>query len=347
MIASILFIVLLLFCPSKKSCLCEERHVTDIVKFVMALVVVNGHCWAFYMPESWWQGQFNYGAECVSVFLFFSAYGLMCAYRIKGNGYLKGFVRQRIGRVLFPFLTAYALTLPVYSISKGAIDWYEVLTTIWWGGPYMKFSWFVTEIVVLYLVFYICGKIDARYGNDGKLLVVLLTTAVIGLAAVFFVTHQPVWYINGLPCFVLGLWYQRYEDRILNLFQDYRGNILIGVLVLLFIIVFQWKDFSTLINVFTQFRFEYVSLYVANLLFVVLVIFLANNRQLIDKMPPSVWQKAISASYEIYLIQNACMIACDSLIAQRGMFIICTLVTSIVMGFGLKQLNQKIQKYIL
>lgn len=64
--------------------LSNKRIITDITKFIAALLVVNGHTFMYYsgMPEvvSW----LNLGAQCVSLFLFFSEYGLMCAYENDG-----------------------------------------------------------------------------------------------------------------------------------------------------------------------------------------------------------------------------------------------------------------------
>ena len=188
----------------------NQRYLTNTVKFIAALLVVNGHTFMYYsgMPEiSRW---INIGAQCVSLFLFLSAYGLMCAYQQKGDRYLKGFLTRRLGRILLPLLTAYAIALPVFEIFRGTVDWTDVLLTLYWGGLYLKFSWYVTEILVLYLLFYSCAKLS----KSPKQLMHMLTFAVIALMAVMIATQQPLWYINGLPCFIFGLWYQQYEEKI-------------------------------------------------------------------------------------------------------------------------------------
>lgn len=117
--------------------LSNKRIITDITKFMAALLVVNGHTFMYYsgMPElSCWM---NLGAQCVSLFLFFSAYGLMCAYEKRGEAYLQGFIPRRIGRILIPWVTAYIVSLSVYALFQGTIDWGDVLSTLYWGGPYL------------------------------------------------------------------------------------------------------------------------------------------------------------------------------------------------------------------
>lgn len=219
--------------------LSQKRQLTDIIKFITALLVVNGHLFMYYsnMPQlTQWM---NLGAQCVSLFLFFSAYGLMCAYERKGQEYLQGFFTRRICRVLIPLVTAYAVSLPIYAIFKGVIDWQNVFNTLAWGGPYLKFSWYVTEIVVLYVLFYFCAK----FSKSDKGLAYILSVSVVMLMLALFVTRQPVWYINGLPCFILGIWYKRHESDVIAFMDRARWSVF-TVLALFFIVEFQWHYVS-------------------------------------------------------------------------------------------------------
>jgi len=286
------------------------------------------------------------GAECVGVFLFLSAYGLMNNYDKKGGDYLHGFVKHRIGRVIIPLITTYAFSLSVYAVFKAPIDWSLVWETLYWGGPYIRFSWFVSEIVVLYLLFYICAKVDRYRQKKGNLLIVSLSCAVLILTIVLFVSKQPVWYINGLPCFILGLWYQRYEAKVTGFLYGWRGKGIAILVVALFVILFQWSDVTSYMGVMTRYRDEYISLYMTNILYVLVIAYLIGHSLRYENTPPYL-KNVVSSSYEIYLIQNACMIACDTFISSRGLFIICTLVMSILMGWVMNQANSRIQKYLL
>ena len=166
----------------------KQHNLTEIFRFIAALLVVNGHTFMYYsgMPEasSW----LNLGAQCVSLFLFFSAYGLMCAYEKKGVTYLQGFIPRRIGRILIPLLTAYVISLPIYAVYQGSFDWTNVIGTLYWGGPYLKFSWYVTEIAVLYLLYYGCAKCSKNASQLGS----MLTISVALLMCALFIAHQPV-----------------------------------------------------------------------------------------------------------------------------------------------------------
>ncbi len=264
----------------------NSRSLTDVLRFVLAILVVNGHIWLFYMPESWWQGQFMLGTECVSVFLFLSAYGLINAYGTKGDDYLHGFILHRVGRVLFPLMTTYAVSLPIYAFFMGPIDWSGVWDTLYWGGPYLRFSWYVTEIVVLYLLFYICAKVDVYCHKRGDLLIVLLSGAVLILTTGLFMSRQPVWYINGLPCFILGLWYQRYEAKLIRFLHGWFGKGVAILVIVLFVFFFHWSDVTSYMGVMTRYLYEYASLYFVNILFVLTIAYLIGHSLSCENTPP-------------------------------------------------------------
>ncbi|WP_259317952.1 acyltransferase family protein [Bacteroides stercoris] len=58
----------------------------------------------------------RFGSLSVSIFFFLSGYGLICSYNLKGEKYLKGFLIHRIGKVIIPLLTAYAIYIPLLKI---------------------------------------------------------------------------------------------------------------------------------------------------------------------------------------------------------------------------------------
>lgn len=319
--------------------LSNKRIITDITKFIAALLVVNGHTFMYYsgMPEfSCWM---NLGAQCVSLFLFFSAYGLMCAYEKKGADYLHGFVSRRIGRILIPLVTAYVLSLSVYALFLGPIEWGNVLSTLYWGGPYLKFSWYVTEIAILYMLFYTCAK----YSKNSRMLAISLSVVVLILLILMFATRQPSWYLNGLPCFILGIWYQRYETKVLNIVKN-RELILLTSLLLCFIVFFQWKFVKDVFPILSAYRYEYIAMYLSNIFFVALVI---NSINSINHKPLTLNLGGVFLSfYEIYLVQNSVMIIVTSFAFPFWWTWILIMTGSMVMGYALFRINTRISSLL-
>lgn len=155
----VLFVFVLIACQSKEYCpLYQKRNLCGMSKFIAAMLVVNGHLFLFHYNNPMLAKELNLGSESVSLFLFFSAYGLIHSYRQKGKAYLDGFIRKRVVKVILPLITAYMIALPTYYFCVGEFSISEVISTLYWGGPFLKFSWYVTEIAVLYLLFYLVFK---------------------------------------------------------------------------------------------------------------------------------------------------------------------------------------------
>lgn len=326
------------------SFLSDKRNLTTVVKFIAALLVVNNHVIAYYgnMPEinPW----ICFGSQCVSLFLFFSAYGLMFAFEQNGEVYLQSFLPRRLGRILIPFLTAYSFSLLIYASFKGPIDWVNVVSTLYWGGSYLQFSWYVTEIVILYIVFYMCAKVC----KNVRRLSTCLYFAVVLLIALLMFTKQPVWYINGLPCFILGVWYQKNERIILNYIERYKW-MLVSVFSIAFLLTFQWHYMRDFIPALSAYRYAYIAMYLSNLLFVSIVIICINNisdNSNIRIRKLSMGGAIIRSFYEIYLIQNAVMIIVTSFVLPFGWTWLLIIIGVIILGYAMNMINTNISTFI-
>lgn len=310
--------------------LSQKRVLCDWVKYIAALLVVNGHLFIFSNPESEFSKFMNLGACCVSIFFFFSGYGLMTSQRQKGDAYLKGFFRRRILKVLMPLFTAYAITLPVYALLRGPIDWMTVFKTLTWGGPYLRYSWFVTEILVLYAVFYIVMK--TKCGIECKRNV--LTLLVLVIMALFMITRQPVWYIISLPGFIMGIWFQAYEDKLSGILSK---DFILLTSVVIWFFTWQWQLIGH--DMLTAYRWEYLSYYIYNIAFVAMVVGLVCKLKI---TPPDL--HIMRSSYEVYLMQNCAFIIISVLSLPFVAYWIMAICTTILIGFFVHNLNSRLYK---
>lgn len=272
----------------------------------------------------------NLGACCVSLFFFFSGYGLMTSYRTKGERYLHNFLGHRLTKVLLPLLTAYIVTLPIYALLKGPIDWLNVVKTIDWGGPYLRFSWFVTEIVVLYIVFFIVMR--PNYTMNAKRIV--LTSGVILLMVILIATRQPNWYIISLPGFIIGVWYQAFEERISNILSN---DIILILAIFVWFFTWRWNIIGS--EILSAYRWEYLSYYVYNIAFVFMTIGLL---QRIKLTPPILY--ITPSSYEVYLMQNCAMIISSAIAFSFVSYWAITISLSVIIGFLTHRINMRLYK---
>ncbi len=304
----------------------SKRSLCDIVKYLAALAVVNGHMFLFGPYKSGLTPFMNLGACCVALFFFFSGYGLTHSLKEKGNQYLRTFFSRRLCKIILPLFIAYAITLPVYGIIKGPIDWNLVWSTLSYGGPYLKYSWFVTEIIAVYILFY--ASMSLGLGYIGKLFV--LTILVFILMSALFYLHQPLWYIISLPGFVVGLWFQHYESRLC--YGRSQAALIIFVLVagVLWFLTWQWGLAGK--QIFPQFRYEVIAMIMSNVFFVFLV---CGILSIIDNCPKK--YELVESSYEVYLMQSCAMTITPLVTDSFPTYWIATV--AVVISFGLIQFH--------
>ena len=246
--------------------LSEKQSLCTVIKFIAALLVVNGHLFIFGNPTSPLTRFMNFGPCCVSLFLFLSGYGLIYSYDNKGDAYLKSFFSRRFVKLLIPLATAYIITLPIYSLLKAPINWNNVFGTLLWGGPYLKFSWYVSEIAGIYLLFYVTMR--CKKGLAYKLIILSIEISI--LMAVLFIADQPIWYIVSLPGFIAGIWYQYFEKSIISRLSVQRILPFITIIALVWFIAWQWHYTGG--KFLTAYRYEFISMFLSSLLFPVIVI---------------------------------------------------------------------------
>lgn len=322
---------------ASKQLLSEKRNLCSIVKYIAALVVVNGHIFLFHLSESPLAPFMNLGAACVTLFFFLSGYGLIYSYRKSPQGYLKSFFRHRIGRVILPLVTAYLITLPVYALLRGSVEWRQVIDTLAWGGPYLKYSWYVTEIIAVYILFFV----SLRIGKTLKFKLTLLSILIMAVMGVLVLTNQPLWYAVSLPGFIMGIWFQPYEKRIYVLFSR-RGIILIGILALaLWFITWQWP--LLVCPILSTYRYEFMAKFLSNVFFPIIMIAILYVMRESGTSPLSI---VISSSYEVYLIQNCAMIIAGALAASYTEYWLSTMLIVVILAIMQYSIDRFLLKFL-
>ena len=190
---------------------------------------------------------FFYDAGFLFTGLFFltSGYGLMISVREK-PGYLKGFLRKRLPAVLVPFWVINLIGLLSEWAVHGNHD--SALTAFCRvAGLFLinSHSWYIIEIVCLYLIFYLLFRLI----SNQDLALILLNIAVGLLVWYSFLqghaqdgskTHwfRGEWWYNSTIAFIPGLWYARFWDKVNHFFRKY-SLVLLPVFAGAFLISFR------------------------------------------------------------------------------------------------------------
>lgn len=302
-------------------------------------MVVLGHETMFYCDFSQIVvRETNYGQFCVAFFLFMSGYGLAFGVmRNNGNLVTWNWLINRLQKLIVPALTATLLYTVARLYCGVGVDWVKLLK--WWfiSDVNLKYGWYVTEIILLYIIFFLCH----HWWKGGRAFILL--DILICLAVLFMImTSQPVWYIVGLPCFVLGTWMARWEyktkehvkgETLKNL--AIKVKLLMSAVVICFILVRQFGWIQGIIPILDKWRYMYISFYVANILFVVLVVYL------LMRMPSC--KKMLNRGgyfYEIYLVQGTTLLVCRRLTDNDFIFIPLAFIVTVFFAKWMNVVNQ-------
>lgn len=153
------------------------------------------------------------GFLAVGMFYFYSGYGLMSQFQVRGNAYLRHFFTKRIWKVLLPYLIANVVYLVIDFVSGVQYEWSELIRKIL-SGRIVPFSWFVISIIVVYIIFWVSCTVA---GRGCEIMMIAIGITVYSLICMKLET-PPQWYTT-VYAFLFGNIYSRIRKPIERFFQ--------------------------------------------------------------------------------------------------------------------------------
>lgn len=151
-----------------------------------------------------------FGQLMVTMFLFYSGYGIMESVKKKGGNYVINLPVQRILKLLADFDIAVIIYVVLGLISGSRYSWQKIILSLVGWDSVGNSNWYIFAILCLYaasfLAFLVCKD---RYCAGAAAVTVLC-------AFYMFVLRnfkEPHWY-NTAVCYVLGVWYSVFRTRI-------------------------------------------------------------------------------------------------------------------------------------
>ena len=256
------------------------------------------------------------GYMLTAVFFFFSGYGLLISFLSKPD-YLDSFLIKRLPSVLLPFwlinIIYMLLNRFVYGKREGII---EILKDFFGLQTVNGNGWFIIEITVIYLLFFVIFRLVKN--RDAALTILSITVLVIvpfvltrghkadGAKELWF---QGEWWGNSTVTFILGMLYARFKDNWDAFFKKlyYPKLIITAVLAVLMhivAVVVNWSMGYYHAGMPTAVRDAIVTIIVQNIdacIFVMFILLLSMKISLGNR-----FIKFISGvSLELYLIHGA------------------------------------------
>lgn len=213
-----------------------SRETTTAIKGIFVFLVFLSH-FSQYYPFAEQNNvysfiQQNTGQLIVTMFLFYSGYGIFESVKRKGSDYVKTFPKNRILKTLFHFDCAILLFyfLNLYLKRNFGIKDY-LLALIGWTSIGNS-NWFIFTIIILYLIVFISFIIFKNNHIRSLITVTVLTISYMLVLARF---KENYWFNTAL-CLPLGLWYSYLKDFVEKIAM--KNNIIYTLFCIFFAIVY-------------------------------------------------------------------------------------------------------------
>lgn len=181
-----------------------------IIKGLMAIVVVL--CHISFLYESNLLKPFEFISNiAVGTFFFLSGYGLMKQFS-KRLDYHVGFFSGRSRKVLLPYMLVTIMYWLFYYINGEKLTIINVFDRIIHWDPIVSYSWYIIEILLLYMFFYLFMLISK--GNKKRLLFLNVVLYLSFLALTVVCDFKPFVY-HSTHMYVIGMIYE-YKEALIN-----------------------------------------------------------------------------------------------------------------------------------
>ena len=192
-------------------------NMTNSIKGVFLCMVFLSHIWGYtdfshpYLDGSYQRFIRGRLGQCiVTMFLFYSGYGVMESVKRKGETYIRAFPAQRILKVLLQFEGAIALfwlyryvTGTHYGLKK------MLLTLVGWDGIGNS-NWYIFCILWLYLFTFISFKIFPK--NHKKAVIGIGMLSLLYMVVMHKFGKEYWWYDTAL-CYTYGMLFSLYRKK--------------------------------------------------------------------------------------------------------------------------------------
>lgn len=271
------------------------------------------------------------GQLMVTLFLFYSGYGIFESIKKKKNDYIKALPKNRIFKTWFHFAIAVFSFLIIGLILKKEFTIKKIVLSFIGWDCLGNSNWYIFGIIFLYIMTYLSFNIftEEKQYKKGIILNWLLTIIFI----LFLSIYKDSYFYNTLACYNLGMTYSFYKDKIEKIIFD-RKKYFISLIITIFAFFTLYKYQTTFIH------YEFLSIVFA--LLIVQLSMIVNFKSKILK-----WFG--DNLFWVYILQRLPMMVYShiGLNTHPYRFALASFITTIILTIIYKYLVDKIDAYIL
>lgn len=283
---------------------------SNAMKGLSAIVVVLHHIsQRLYNPG--YLFLFRYlGYLSVSLFFFYSGYGLMKSYESKCN-YLNDFWINRMPKIIIPFIISNILFILIHIVLVGTkFSAYDIFTYILGIRLIDDYKWYIISIVIFYSSFYFLFK---YYDRNKSIIGIFILITCYNFTC--FLLKMGNWWYNTSYCFLIGIIFGAYYKYV---FSFIRKKYIIVTLALLSIFILTFILQVTKENIFIS--------SISSACFVLVCICLLTKFDIDNKIINLLG----SISYEIYLVHRLILDGFSGINNKYIYLTLCTLLSILI-----------------
>lgn len=225
---------------------------TSAIKGIFAVLILFSHMRQYMdLSDTFFNNSYirilNYlGQMMVTMYLFYSGYGLMESFRKKPD-YKKNFLHNRVLKILIHFDVAVILYIILQFLLGKQFHISEYLGSLIGWNTVGNSSWFIFDILALYVIFYLSLCIEKWLNKSNKKIesgrVILVTVLALSIAlwCGLYITKGGSRWINNIMSFPLGIFYSMYKAQIENWIS--KGRNYYVTFLTLTVTLFVWRSY--------------------------------------------------------------------------------------------------------
>lgn len=303
---------------------------TSRLRGIMAMGIVLHHMSEVTVGGTLFPLLQHMGYLLVSLFFFFSGYGLMISYRRKGAIYLRQFWKDKILYIFLVYLWISVVYAVVKSFMGSEITLQSFAVSFINGSPVANNSWYMIVQILLYFVFW--GTFSLKRVSNKIKIFIVFTLEVI-MAVVFHqLSYSVIWYMSNFA-FAIGIWWAEERERI-DVFVGKRWFLTEVMMFSGFVLFSGLPLLGEKFGVMSE-AVRLVSRIISSTCFVLFVIILMKK----FTFKEGIWDFFGKISLEIYLVHGLVILLLRKVTSSNVTWTILTVILSIALAVAVNWVN--------
>ena len=218
-----------------------SKETTSSIKGLFVLIVFYSHISGYvtFSQNSFLMNKLSLflGQLMVTMFLFYSGYGVFVSLKKKGKEYLDDFPKNRILKTYLQFFIVVALFLIVNLFLNKKLKLFNVFLSFLGWDSLGNSNWYIFIIILLYLFTYLSFKIFSKSYEKSVISVWLFTL----LFLIIIKNFRPTYWYDTILCYPLGLSFGYYQKRIESFLKNNKRYLLSSFLLIILFCLFRLR----------------------------------------------------------------------------------------------------------